>query len=271
MKTFSIVTLFILISAFISNEKQAHSPGNLITDSVASKTNNTAWKLGEVVKYRVHYGIINAGIIEMEVEPQLKELAKREVYHLHGRGRSVSGFDWFFKVRDHFESYVDREALVPLRFTKQMQEGGYKDHDVAYFNHVNLKVVSNKKGTVQAKPGVQDLLSAIYYARNLDVSKAKFGDEFPVSIYLDGEIHDLKIKYIGKEIIDTDLGKVRAIKIIPMVVADRVFKEKEGLTLWVSDDDNKLPLRVKAELAVGSLKVDITKHSGLRHPLNMVK
>ncbi|TNE81731.1 MAG: DUF3108 domain-containing protein [Bacteroidetes bacterium] len=236
-------------------------------DSIYRTWSNNAWTGGEYLKYRVHYGVINAGEIEMTVEKETVEINKRKVWHINAKGRSYSGFDWFFKVRDHFQTYIDQASIVPHQFVKSMQEGGYNDTDFALFNH-KKKWLSSKKGSMRIEPDVQDVISAIYYARTLDISKASPGDTFPLQVYLDGVIYPLRIKYIGKEVIKTDIGKVNAVKVIPMVVADRVFKEDEGLELWVSDDANKVPLRVKAALAVGSIKVDITGHKNLKHKLN---
>ncbi len=236
-------------------------------DAIYRSWTNDAWTGGENLKYRVHYGLINAGEIEMSVEKEAVEINKRKTWHINAKGRSYSGFDWFFKVRDHFQTYIDQVSIIPHQFVKSMQEGGYNDSDFALFNH-KKKWLSSKKGNLRIEPGVQDVISAIYYARTLDISKASSGDTFPLQVYLDGVVYPLRIKYIGKEVIHTDVGKVRAVKVIPMVIADRVFKEDEGLELWVSDDKNKIPLRVKAALAVGSIKVDITSYSNLKHKLN---
>ncbi len=268
---FSLGTLLAGVSTLpgLYSVQQVAEPDN--ADTNFRKHTNNAWALGEKTSYRVHYGVINAGVIDMEIEPALATVGKRNAYHIHAKGRSVSGFDWFFKVRDHYESYVDDQAIVPLQFVKKMEEGSYKDSDFAIFNYNTRKVSSARKGTASISKDVQDLLSAIYYSRTININNAKAGDVFPLSLYLDGEIYELQIKYIKKEVIKTDIGKVNAVKVVPLVIADRVFKEKEGLELWVSDDENKVPLRVKAELAVGSVKVDITRHSGLKHPLNMAK
>lgn len=232
---------------------------------------NNAWTTNEFLKYRVHYGIMNAGEIEMSVEPETKLIGQREAYHIHAKGRSYSGFDWFYKVRDHFQTFIDKEACQPLQFSKLMEEGSYKDSDFAIFNYKTKKVSSAKKGTVAFTGDIQDIISAIYYARTLDIKNAQPGAIYPLQVYLDGEVHDLKIRIVGREVLKTDIGKVNAVKVIPMVVADRVFKDQEGLELWVSDDENKVPLRVKAGLMVGSVKVDIMSYKNLRHPLNMAK
>ncbi|MDX5470241.1 MAG: DUF3108 domain-containing protein [Bacteroidota bacterium] len=240
-------------------------------DSVYRTWTNDAWTNGEFLKYRVHYGVVNAGEIEMQVENDLKPIGKRKAYHIHARGKSYSKFDWFFKVRDHYQTYIDVEACQPLQFSKIMEEGSYKDSDFALFDYSKKRVSSAKKGSVNFTGDIQDVISAIYYARTLNVKDAKEGDLFPLQVYLDGEVHDLKIKFVKREVLDTDLGKVNAVKVIPMVVADRVFKDQEGLELWVSDDENKVPLRVKAGLLVGSVKVDIMSYNNLKYPLNMAK
>lgn len=237
-------------------------------DTIYRQWQNDAWTTGEQLTYRVHYGIVDAGEIEMNVENDVKMIGGRPAFHIHARGRSYSGFDWFFKVRDHYQTYIDTMSVQPLQFSKYMEEGSYKDSDFAIFDYKLKKVSSAKKGSVAFTGDVQDVISAIYYARTLDVKNAKAGDIFPLQVYLDGEVFDLKIKYVKKEVIKTEMGKMNAIKVIPMVVADRVFKEQEGLELWVSDDENKVPLRVKAGLMVGSVKVDILKVGHLKYPLN---
>jgi hypothetical protein len=121
-------------------------------------------------------------------------------------------------------------------------------------------------GKIKTKAGyTYDIASSIFYVRNIDFSDAKAGDEYPINIYLDNKIYELSFKYAGKEIIKSDIGKVKCIKLIPKVVVDRVFGDEEAMTIWVSDDENKIPIRVKADLKVGSVKVDLTSYSGLKN------
>ncbi|MBI1222205.1 MAG: DUF3108 domain-containing protein [Bacteroidetes bacterium] len=238
------------------------------TDTLFHIRENDAWTKGETLYYRVHYGLLDAGEIEMSVEDELKTINNRAVFHVHAKGRSYSGFDWFYKVRDHYQTYIDTASCQPIQFSKIMEEGSYKDSDFAIFDYKKKKVNSARKGSVAFSGEVQDIISSIYYARTLNVKDAKKGDVFPLQVYLDGEVHDLQIKFVKREVIKTDLGKINAVKVIPMVIADRVFKDQEGLELWVSDDENKVPLRVKAGLLVGSVKVDIMSASNLKYSLN---
>ncbi len=230
------------------------------------KLENTAFTYGEKLNFRVHYGVINAANIEIKVEDQPVMIDGRPTFHIKGTGKSISAFDWFFKVRDHFQSWVDVDALAPLRYHKDQREGGYKSSEYVFFNH-QTKRLSNNKGVKDMPQGIQDVISATYYARNLDFSNAQVGQIYPIEVYLDNEIYKLQFKFAGRENLKTELGTIRTLKIIPMVVADRVFKDEEGMTIWVSDDKNKVPLLIQAEILVGSIKASITQVNGLKHPL----
>jgi hypothetical protein len=225
---------------------------------------NGAFTYGEELNYRVHYGIINAAKIKLRVDNEAVEVHERQTFHLIADGKTLSTFDWMFKVRDRFESYMDMEYMAPVKFFKSVKEDSYSDIDLVFFDHDNKKIRGKKKN-MDCPAYVQDIIGALYYARTLDFTSANKGQVFPIDIYLDQTIYNLEFKYLGKETIKSDIGKVKCIKIKPKAVADRVFKDDESITLWVSDDENKIPIRVEAELAVGSLKVDLTSYKGLRN------
>lgn len=227
---------------------------------------NGAFTYGEKLSYRVHYGILNAAKIKMEVSPKAITVQGRPTYHIKAEGKTISTFDWMFKVRDRFETYIDQKALVPQKYKKDVQEDKYKDQDLVYFKHSKKSLYSSKaKGNLKMPQYTQDVISGLYYARNLDFNSAKVGQQFPISIYLDEEIYNLKFKYAGKETINSDIGKVRCIKLVPKLVVDRVFKNEDDMTVWITDDANRIPVRVKAKIAVGSLKVDLTSYSNLKN------
>jgi hypothetical protein len=234
-----------------------------------AKVNNQAFGPSEVLEYRVHYGFMDAGTARLEVDPIVKNLGGRTCYRVLGTGRSVGAFDWFFKVRDHYESYIDAEAMVPWLFIRKIEEGSYKKNQNVSFNHFKSTATSEKK-TIKTPGQVQDLISAFYYARTLDFEHAAVGDTFLINCYLDDETFPMVIKYTGKEKIKTKLGTFRCIVFKPYLLEGRVFKEKEGMTVWVTDDKNKIPVRAQAEILVGSVKMDITSYKGLANPLALV-
>lgn len=234
-----------------------------------AKVNNQAFGPNEVLEYRVHYGFMDAGTARLEVDPIVKNLGGRTCYRVLGTGRSVGAFDWFFKVRDHYESYIDAEAMVPWLFIRKIEEGSYKKKQNVSFNHFKSTATSEKK-TIKTPGQVQDLISAFYYARTLDFEHAAVGDTFLINCYLDDETFPMVIKYTGKEKIKTKLGTFRCIVFKPYLLEGRVFKEKEGMTVWVTDDKNKIPVRAQAEILVGSVKMDITSYKGIANPLALV-
>lgn len=233
------------------------------------KVNNTAFKRGEELTYRIHYGAINAGIAVMSVDAGNKLIAGRPTLHVIGTGTSKGAFDWVFKVRDRYESYMDEEALMPWLFIRRVEEGGFKINQNQTYDHTLGKVNSNGKSLVVPKY-IQDMLSAFYYARTIDFSKAKKGDTYAVQTFVDDEVWDLKIKFLGKEIVNSDMGKINCLKFCPVVQKGRVFKKEEDLTLWISDDANHVPVRAQGEILIGSVKMDLIKTSGLVTSLNKV-
>jgi len=231
---------------------------------------NKAFIAGEVLKYRIHYGIIDAGVAQIEVKKNLHTISDRKTFHVVGTGRTKGAFDWFFKVRDRYESYIDTASLIPWSFVRRVSEGGYTINQNVTFNHYE-NTATSEKGTVHVPVSVQDLVSAFYYARNMGMENAKIGDQFSIDAYLDDEVFPMNLKFIGEEKIKTKLGTFECLKFRPMLQEGRVFKEEEDMTIWVSDDANRLIVRAEAHILVGSIKMDLSGYSGLAHPLSSKK
>jgi hypothetical protein len=236
-----------------------------------SNKKNTAFKPGEVLTYRLHYGWIDAGVAVLEVKPDIKELSGRKLYHMVGNAYTKGSFDWFYKVRDRYETYMDSSALVPWMFVRRVDEGGFKFSQDYVFNRYTNKVDVGKNETYPINDETQDMVSAFYAARCIDFSKAKEGDIFSVESFVDKENWPLKIKFVGRETIKSDLGKIRCIKFRPIVQRGRVFKKEEDLTVWISDDANHIPVRGEAKILVGSIKLDLTGVTNNLSPINKVQ
>lgn len=233
-------------------------------------TPNTAFKEGEILTYRMHYGLLNAGAAVLEVKPDILDINGRKVYHIVGTGYTTGSTDWFFKVRDRYETYMDKNALLPWLFVRRVDEGGYKFSQDYSFNHYTKKVDIGNNEKFDVPAGVQDMVSAFYSARNLDLSNAKEGNIYSLKCFLDKEIWPLQIKFIGRETIDTDMGKFRCLKFRPIVQKGRIFKKEEDLNVWISDDKNHLVMRAKADVLIGSIKMDITSAKNLANPTSKV-
>ncbi len=225
-----------------------------------------AFSTSEVLEYRVHYGLINAGIARLEVMPEIQPFGTRKVYHVVGTGRTTGAFDWFYKVRDRYESYIDHLAIVPWHFVRRTDEGGYRIDQNVTFNHYERKAVS-EKATIDVPGNIQDLISAYYYCRTFNFDTAKTGDVFPLNTYLDDEVINLSLKFVGREKVKVGAGTFQCLKFRPVLLVGRVFKEEDDMTIWVTDDANRIVVRAEAEVLVGSIKMDLKKYAGLANPL----
>ncbi len=239
-------------------------------DTPVRVVKNGAFTFGEKLKYRVHYGFMNAAIIDFEVKPNPTTTVNKKTYHMVAFGRTTSTFDWFMKVRDKYETHVDLVSLLPIAYYKDQLEGNYKDKDYAVFNH-KAQVCVHEKGKMKIEKDALDLISAVYYFRTFDFSNAVPEQSYPFNIYLDNKMYSLSVKFLGREVVDSDIGKLRCIKLRPQLIVDRVFKDADDMTLWITDDANHIPVRVQSELRIGALKVDLTELKGLRSPLALVK
>lgn len=232
---------------------------------------NEAFREGEILAFRLHYGMMDAGEIVMEVKPDILEVAGRKVYHVVGNGYSKGTFDWFYKVRDRYETYIDKDAMLPWMFVRRVNEGGVIINQDYTFNHYTNKVDVGSGEKVDVPEGTQDMISAFYSARNLDLTNAKEGDVFTINSIVDKEIWPLKIRYVGKEKISCEIGTYNCVKFRPIVQKGRIFKHEEDLNVWLTDDKNHIPLKAQAKLMVGSIKLDIISAKNLANPTSEVK
>lgn len=246
---------------------------SLVTFSATAQSHQ-AFDAGEWFRFRIHYGMFNASYATLEVNETT--LRNEPVYHVVGKGKSTGLLHLFFKVNDNYESYIHKENGVPLRFIRQIDEGGHtKDIQIDFDHDTNTALVfnkkHNKKESFKVSENVHDMLSAFYYLRNnLDVEGISPGEMMTLNMFFDNENHDFKLKFLGREVVKTKLGNIATLKFKPYVLAGRVFKEKESLTIWVSDDKNRMPVKIQADLAVGSLDADIDAFKGLKHPLKII-
>lgn len=230
---------------------------------------NRAFQDGENISFNVFYSVvglyINAGSANFTVTQE--HLNSHPVYHVVGVGSSNPSYDWIFKVRDRYESFIDTATLQPLKFIRNVSEGGFKKYENVTFNKQTATAVATD-GVFKVPACVQDVLSSIYYARNIDFTKYQPEDKIPFTMFLDNEVFNLYIKYLGKEEIKTKYGKFRAIKFKPLLVKGTLFEGGEKMTVWVSDDANHIPLRIESPIVVGSVKVDMMQYRNLRYPLS---
>jgi hypothetical protein len=262
-----LFTFFLFVSGYFSEAQNS------------CNVKNEAFKENEYFGYKISY---NWGAIWMSAGEASFSAVKTEIngqaaYHFIGLGATYPKYDWFYKVSDKYESYADTFSLKPLRFKREANEGGNYTFDDYVFNHRKKKVYTASKrdkkvtriDSLSITSCTNDVLTAIYYTRCIDFSSYKIKDTIPVTFVLDGEVYPSYVRYLGTEIIHSELlGEVRCIKFRPKLIAGTLFKGGEGMTVWVTDDKNRMPVYVETPIIVGTIKVQLLKYSGLRNKMN---
>jgi len=222
---------------------------------------------GEVLSYKLKYGFITAAEATIKVLNSDLKFDNKPTYKLTVDAETSGTFDVFYKVRDHYDSYIDKTDLLPYFYQENIREGSYKRQDKARFSQDAKKVVSNRGTFTTPTTQTFDLVSAYYFARSLDITKLKTGDKFKLNYFLGDEISALEIEYIGKETVKSKLGNIRCLKFSPSIKPGRIFKKDSRLYLWVTDDGNRVPVKAQVEILVGAVTMELKSASGLKYAL----
>ncbi|MEA5139576.1 DUF3108 domain-containing protein [Arcicella rigui] len=228
---------------------------------------------GEHIEYRVHYGFVNAAEAIVDVDDKLQNANGRPCYKVGIVGRTVGVTDWISRVRDTWTSYIDASQILPQQFYMKKQEGNYRKEQRIIFNHNNNTAKLYELDDDQEKKNytlpkyIQDVVSGYYFIRTIDFSKMNIGESVPVTFFFEGEVYNMRLKYRGKETISTKFGKINTFRITPQLPKNNFFEDEESVKMWVTDDENKIPVRAEVSLKIGALALDLRKYSGLKHEL----
>jgi hypothetical protein len=264
-----LAIFFLFFTWFLFSRQYAQTPCGL---------RNRAFTTGEELKFKVVYNWgpiwLESAFAKFTVEETVYQ--KKKSYLFKGTGSTFPRYDWFYKVKDEFESIVDSASFRPMKFNAEINEGSKHDRHTYLFQehtHKAFTLITHgtsplKLDTIPLDVCTIDVLTAIYFARNIDYSICRVNDTIGISILLDGKLYPLYVRYLGPaEYNSPELGKFRCIKFRPLLVEGSIFRKGEHMNVWVTDDENKMPLYIETEIIVGSIKVSLTSFKGLRHPL----
>ncbi len=269
-----LITLFLTASVSYATDSENSAPASSPTalPDICDVDNN-AFYPGEKIVYKLYYNWNFVWLAAGEVTFLVHDLP--DYYHVMVRGRTYESYEWFYKVSDNYESYLDKNTLLPEIHIKDVQEGGYTRYDRTTFvgdEAISMRGRTRHELTEERIPideCMHDLISIIYYARNINYSELKPKQEVPIKIYMDREVFPLRIKYLGRvdEVKLRNNGRYRAQKFSPQLIAGDIFNEGDEMSIYVSDDDNKIPLLIESPVSVGSVKAVLKSYSGLRYPM----
>lgn len=262
--------IMFLLTAFSSERNEVHP-----------YVKNESFTTGEVLHFKMTYSFFTVGRGTAQIQPKFYKLNNRECYKVDIYAKTVGMVDWVSDVNDQFGAYIDTASLLPHMFYRKIREGRYKKDEQTYFDHPakKIKVVVADKNTgkwndpisYDAPTSIRDMVGGFLYLRVMDFSKLQIGDTVTISGFFEDEFYKLKIIYRGKETIKTKIGKVRTLVFKPVMPKNQLFDGENSITAYFSDDKNRIPIKIDAQMFIGSAGVELTGYGGLRNPLNLVK
>jgi len=239
---------------------------------------NSTFKSGEEAYYSIYYklGFLWFNTAEVNFKVNKAKYNERDVFHFSSYGQTLPNYDWIYKVRDGFQSYVDSITLSPIYFSRKTSEGSYKVNNNYTFDYNNQKIYSNIENsktsqyndTLKIKDCTLDVLTASYASRNVDITGISFSDTIPLKMLIDNKIYNLYLRYIGDEkVVLNNEEKYRCKKFTILMVKGTIFSGGEDITVWISDDKAKVPIRVEAKILVGSIIAELKNIKGNKWPM----
>lgn len=226
---------------------------------------NFSYKAGEQLTFELRYGFLVGGTATLTLEETVVD--DKVLHHAVMDARTVGLTDKLFRVRDIYESYFFPKTGLPYKAIRNISEGNYKFYNEVYFNHDSSTVMSSKSGLHEVPQNILDMVSVLYYIRRIDYSEFSNGDVIKVDTYFSDELFPFDIRYRGMDWVETELGKFKCHKFVPIVEPGRIFEDEDDMTIWITADQNQLPIMVKFDMVVGSFKCELIDHKNIRYPL----
>ena len=272
LRNFKNTTLFLLMLMVL--------PCRIAAQECTSS--NETFKSGEEITYIISYDwfVIWTEVGELTVSITDTSYNGNPAYKYYGLGETYKSWNWIFKVKDEFQTVVDKETLKPYSSSRKIRENNYRKYDDYYYNfdesvayaHVSKDNKTFKIDTLPIDGCTFDIMSALLYARNIDFTQYEVGDTIPLTIILDKESFPIYFRYLGIE--DYKLkhvGTFECIKFKVMLIEGEMFHEGEDMVVWATNDKNRIVVYATSPILVGSVKAKIKKIRNNRFPLTSLK
>ncbi len=241
---------------------------------------NTSFGPGEEITYRVNFGIFTVGSAVTKVDKRVFNINARPCYKVDAFGATSGMVSWITKVDDQWGAYIDTTALVTHVSYRKIKEGRYRKDELTTYDHANdkaeVKVKDKETGVYgEAKvydtpDNVRDLVGGFLYLRVIEFSKLHKGDTVTIAGFFEDTSYKLDIIYEGREVIETKVGRIPCLKLVPIMPDNKLFDGENSITCWISDDGNKIPVKIQAKMFIGSTGIEMTGFRGLRNQLRIL-
>jgi len=243
-------------------------------------TPNIAFGAGEELTYKAHLFFFHVGQGITRIDRKIYDINGRPCYKVDAYGATVGAVSWVSRFDDNWGAFIDTTTLGTQLAYRKLKEGSYRRDEVVYFdqerNKVSIKVKDEKTGlydepkTYNGPKNAKDLVSGFMYLRVIDFTKVAKGDTIVISGFLEKEFYDLKVIFMGKEIIKTSVGKIQCLKLRPIMPANSLFDGENSIACWISDDLNRIPVKIQAKMFIGSAGLELSSFRGLRNQLKII-
>ena len=268
MKRFLIIWSFLLLTA----SSFADNPEKTDTVFIPSYplSNHMAYQGGEFLAFTLNYGFMTGGKAFLTVKDTI--FNNQKLHHVVARGETVGLADVLYKIRDRYETFILPETNEPVKAVRSIREGRYRYYNEVLYNRDSSQVISQKSGIHNVQEGILDIISAFCFARNHKFNDDLIeGEVIEFMTYFSDENFPLRIRYRGIETVKTKFGKVECYKFSPVTEVGRAFKTEDDMQVWITRDGNRIPVKVKFDLAVGSFTCELDEFKGIKHPFTSVK
>jgi Protein of unknown function (DUF3108) len=250
-----LICFVLTLSSFVVSDSYRYLP-------------NTSFKAGEYFEYKVKFGFLPIGEATVDVNQQIYSVNNRPCYRINILGKTT-GLTDLFRIRNTYRSYLDTAALLPQKFLMSLQENNYKKDQTIIFDHISNAAVreqGKEKKSFKLPDNVHDVVSGYYFLRTIDFSKVKAGEAVSSNMFFDDEIYNMKVKFNGRGVVKTRFGKINVIKLNPILPPNNMFEGEDAIRIWVSDDKNRVPIRIEIDFSVGSASMELKGYKDIRYP-----
>lgn len=278
MKKFIFIFLLITSFALPAQDYESYFSENQKADF--PEIEDKPFDFGEEIEYKIYYGFFTIGKGSFKVHERPHKVNQRAAYKIDVRAQTTGMVDWVAKIDDHWGGYVDTTGLVPHRAIRNIKEGNYRKTEIVNYDHNSQMLEVKVKGTYdktfqdpmyyEFPQQVRDLISGFAYFRTVDFTKMAVGEIITVPAFFEDTFYNLQVIYRGKETIETPVGKISAYKVVPVMPKNKIFEGEDAVEAWFSADKNKIPLKIKAKLFVGSGGLEITGFKNVKYPISFV-
>ena len=251
----------------------------LLIKQKGTPNKNTSFSPGEELEYRVHLAFFTVGKARTIVDKNYHKVDSKTCYKVDAYGVTSDWISWISRFDDNWGAYVDTTSGNTHIAYRKLKEGSYRRDEVVTFDHeknkAEVKVKDAETGKEDIKvydipPNTKDIVTGFLHLRVIDFSRISKGDTITLSGFLENASYKLKIIYQGKEVVHTRVGKIQCLRLRPIMPENSLFDGENSVLCWISDDLNRIPVKVQAKMFVGSAGLELIQFRGLRNQIRTV-